>query len=374
MGKQKKVFIIHFQPLKLFPPAMNLIDFLSKEEDIKLFICTNDKSKSSLTSYENSKVTIFRPSSLTENSYWQYVNYFLFYSSSLFHLLWHRPETVIYIETLSSWPALVYKKIRRSKVRLMAHYHEYTEPGLYASGMVLSKWMHKWELQMYSRFSWISHTNTERMQMFKNDCDLNKMNEELFHIMPNYPSKEWINLKENNYADNKIKRLVFVGSLGYKNMYLKELLDWLAIYRDEFALDVYSYNIDAKAKLTLQECNLPNVQYHGGCNYYDLPAILKNYDIGLVIYKPFSKNTVHAVANKVFEYLACGLDVWFSSDMTYTYNYVRENVYPKVIPVNFEQLQQFDYKSAISREGIRFEPSPYYYEKVYVALRDFILN
>lgn len=372
--KSKKVFIIHFQPLKLFPPAMNLIDFLSKEEDIKLFICTNDKSKSSLKSYENSKVTIFRPSSLTENSYWQYVNYFLFYSSALFHLLWHRPETVIYIETLSSWPALVYKKIKRNKVRLMVHYHEYTEPGLYASGMVLSKWMHKWELQMYSRFSWISHTNKERLQMFIDDCKLNTISKEVFHVMPNYPSKDWISIKENKDVENKSKRLVFVGSLGYKNMYLKELLDWLAIYRDEFTLDIYSYNIDAKAKQTLQECNLPNVKYHGGCNYDDLPAILKNYDIGLVIYKPFSKNTVHAVSNKVFEYLACGLDVWFSSDMTYTYNYVRENVYPKVIPVNFEQLQQFDYKSAISREGIRFEPSPYYYEKVYVALRDFILN
>lgn len=374
MGKQKKVFIIHFQPLKLFPPAMNLIDFLSEEKEFKLFICTNDKRNSSLKPYENNKVTIYRPSSLTENTYWQYVNYFLFYSSALFHLLWHRPETVIYIETLSSWPALVYKKIRRSKVRLMAHYHEYTEPGLYESGMVLSKWMHKFERKMYPLFSWISHTNTERMQMFKNDCDLNKMKEELFHIMPNYPSKEWINLKENNYANNKIKRLVFVGSLGYKNMYLREVLDWLALKREEFMLDIYSYNIDAKAKQTLQECNLPNVKYHGGCNYDDLPTILKNYDIGLVIYKPFSKNTVHAVSNKVFEYLACGLDVWFSSDMTYTYNYVRENVYPKVVPVNFEQLQQFDHKSAISREGIRFEPSPYYYEKVYVALRDFILN
>lgn len=30
--KSKKVFIIHFQPLKLFPPVMNMIDFLSKEE------------------------------------------------------------------------------------------------------------------------------------------------------------------------------------------------------------------------------------------------------------------------------------------------------------------------------------------------------
>lgn len=81
--------------------------------------------------------------------------------------------------------------------------------------------------------------------------------------------------KSENYADNKIKRLVFVGSLGYKNMYLQEVLDWLAPKREEFKLDIYSYNIDAKAKQTLQECNLPNVKYHGGCNYDDLPTILK---------------------------------------------------------------------------------------------------
>ena len=41
--------------------------------------------------------------------------------------------------------------------------------------------------------------------------------------------------------------------------------------------------------------------------------------------------------------------------MTYTFNYVRKDVYPKVVPVNFKHLYLFDYASAISRENLSFE-------------------
>src|SRR5690606_13416823 len=142
-----------------------------------------------------------------------------------------------------------------------------------------------------------------------------------FHVIPNYPSKNWSNSNIKDFSKQKTKRLVFVGSLGYKNMYLQEVIDWLKLHPTEFSLDIYSYNIDIKAKEAIQYCGLHNIHFFGGCNYKDLPHILKNYDIGLVIYKPFSVNTIHAVSNKVFEYLACGLDVWFSEDMTYTFNY-----------------------------------------------------
>lgn len=373
---KKKVFIIHFQPLELFPPAMNMIDFLAKEKDLQLVVVTNEKTKNNrLLQYDpGENVKVLRPAKQSDHSLFRYLNYGSFYLSAFYLLLIHHPTTVWYFETLSSWPALMYKKIRGKKINLMVHYHEYTEPRLYEQGMVLSKWMHGIESKMYKKFSWISHTNPVRLKMFKSDHHLNDMDENTFHVIPNYPPRSWLNTKPTGDVKGKLKKLVFVGSLGYKNMYLQEVIDWLGNHRDEFSLDVYSYNIDDKAKEVLQNNDNTNIRYCGGCDYQSLPQILKVYDIGLVIYKPFSQNTIHAVSNKVFEYLACGLDVWFSEDMSYTFKYVRNKVYPKIIPVNFLDLKSFDYASAISREKLPFEASTFFYENIYPEISFNILK
>ncbi len=365
---KKKVFIIHFQPLELFPPAMNMIDFLGSNTDLQLIVVTNKKAKSnSLSLYTNASdnVRIYRPSMQSASPLLRYLNYFLFYTISFLLLLRYNTAIVWYIETLSSLPAVMYKKMKGTKVNLMVHYHEYTEPGLYKGGMFLSRWMYKLEFKMYQKYSWISHTNPVRLQMFKDDNNLNDYVPDIFHVMPNYPPSSWLKNRNNRVPQNGIKKMVFVGSLGYDNMYLQEVIDWLSAYKNTFLLDVYSYNIDAKARKVLEDAGQDNIKYCGGCDYQNLPEVLKDYDIGLVIYKPFSQNTIHAVSNKVFEYFACGLDVWFSQDMTYTFKYTRENGYPKILPVNFQQMDSFDYRTAISRDGVNYAASNYFYENIY---------
>ncbi len=255
----------------------------------------------------------------------------------------------------------------------MVHYHEYTSTQEYNTRMLLSKWMHGIELKMYSSFSWISQTNPVRLQKFKADNRLDQLPSPVFHIMPNYPPQSWaVNDTLVPKTAGFPMKLVYVGSLGYKNMYLQEVFDWLKNRQNEFTLDIYAYNLNAETKLFLKENTLPNIRFCGGCDYDALPALLKNYDIGLVIYKPFSENTIHAVSNKVFEYLACGLDVWFSKDMTYTMQYVKEDSYPKIIPVDFTQLEKFDYRSAISREGLSFKGGTYFCENIYSEVAEFI--
>lgn len=365
---KKKVFIIHFQPLELFPPAMNMIDFLSRDIDLQLIVVTNKKGeRNSLSVYTNTtgNVKIYRPSMQSASPLLRYFNYFLFYTVSFVLLLRYNPSIVWYIETLSSLPAMMYKKLKGAKVSLMAHYHEYTESGLYKGGMFLSRWMYGMEYKTYLKYSWISHTNPVRLQMFKDDNNLNECKADIFHVMPNYPPLAWIKKSYNKASKNGKMKMVFVGSLGYDNMYLQEVIDWLAVHKNKFTLDVYSYNIDAKARKALEDSGQTNINYCGGCDYQSLPGILQAYDIGLVIYKPFSQNTIHAVSNKVFEYLACGLDVWYSQDMTYTFKYTRQDVYPKILPVNFEQLAAFDYQTAVSRNGVNYCASNYFYENVY---------
>ena len=352
---------------------MNMIDFLAGNQQIELAVVSNYiEKRKNLSEYgvQNDQVKIFRPAKTHQSALLRYWNYLKFYIRTLIFIIRFSPEHILYIETLSSWPALMYKKMRRKKVSLMAHYHEYATPDEYATRMLLSKWMHKIELKMYNQFSWISQTNPVRMGMFREDYPevFKDINPEVFQIMPNYPPRSWEDLSKKGPLDKRPVKLVYVGSLGLKNMYLEEVVNWLRNHQDDFTLDIYAHNINEEAKSFLDTATAPNVKYCGGCTYQSLPQVLKKYDVGIVIYKPFSLNTVHAVSNKVFEYVACGLDVWFSTDMTFTFEYTKLNAYPKIIPVDFSRLNNFDFKAALSREGLSYEPSSYYCENIYQHL------
>lgn len=370
----RKVFVIHFQPLEAYPPGMNFINYLSVQNEIQTRVSSSRlREELKLKPYVNDKAIILRPGLSYKKSFFRWVDYALFYLVTFVQIIRYRPHTVIYFETLSSWPALWYKKMRKN-VQLMVHYHEYVSPIQYEQGMKLSKYMHKMEIRMYPfAYAWISQTNEERMDMFREDNKLSTLSDRLFRTIPNYPPKHWIRTSSSHVKENTNVKLVFVGSLGYKNMYLQELTDWVQKH-DDLELDVYAYNIDQEAILLLKSCDSTKVRFHGGVDYDSLPNILKKYDVGIVMYKPFSENTVHAVSNKVFEYLACGLDVWFSSDMTYSYRYITKDVYPKVLAVDFSRLNSFDYKSAINKQGLKYQPSQYYYEKIYSQFLEVMLQ
>ena len=362
----KKIFIIHFQPLERFPPVINLLNYVAEKINGKItVISTADKKESPLSTFSSRKnVIIKRTPAIKPGSAFRIFSYATFYITSLYLLIVQKADVVLYFETLSSWPALMYKKLKKNKVKLFLHCHEYTAPADYKN-MRLNEAMHRIESKMYTRdYEWISHTNEVRLSQFRTDNNLNEVDNKIFHIIPNYPPKSW--KKHRTEFGSTIKtRLVFVGSLGYDNMYLEETINWVALNKDHLSLDIYAYNIDEKAVGLLQNKGHDCVTYLGGINYEDLPKILKNYDVGLVMYKPFSYNTVIAISNKVFEYLACGLDVWFSEDMTYTLSYSRQNSYPKIIPLNFKRLDEFDFKSALNREGLNEADNNYFYENVY---------
>lgn len=356
---------------------MNLVDYLSKNYLGKIIVLTTHKSeKNSLSVYKNdsTRVLIKRMKFSNDHSLYRMIHYIYFYIKGILLSVHFRPSTVLYFESISSFPALIYKLLNGKRKKIMVHYHEYIDPAIYEEESLISKILHRIEKRMYPSFSWISHTNPVRLQMFKDDNGLNKLPESIFHVMPNYPSCSWRQKERNHCSKQKQKKLVFVGSLGYDNMYLEEVIDWVGKHSQEFSLDIYSYNIDLKAKDFLEHCGFENVRFCGECDYYTLPEILKNYDIGIDIYKPYALNHVHGVSNKVFEYLACGLDVWFSSDKELAQDYVRKDIFPKIISVNFKDLSLFDYNSAVSREGLQYEPGNFFYEEVYSEIINEVLK
>ena len=93
--------------------------------------------------------------------------------------------------------------------------------------------------------------------------------------------------------------------------------------------------------------------------------MLVNYDVGLILYNGNSTNFIYNAPNKLFEYLACGLDVWFSKDLVTSKDYIIENSYPKILEVDFNRLDKFDYQFAISRKGLFHKPTDFYCELVY---------
>jgi hypothetical protein len=366
-----KIIIIHFQPLELYPPVCNLLEYLSKNSANKIIVVTteNDKKKKLRPFISGSaNIIIKRAFPISPNSITRFFWYLFFYLNCLRLLLKHQPKSVLYFETISSWPALIYKKMKGDKVRLLVHYHEYISPNEYVNNMQLVKWMNKLECKMYRlHFNWISHTNEMRLKKFINDNHLQKAERSIFWTMPNYPSKQWASEKKELNTSGKT-RLVYIGSLGYDSMYLKEIIEWVIRNKSSLSLDFYSNNIDKKAKFFLQSIKNDSITFHGGCNYEDLPTILKSYDVGLVIYKPVSDNWIYNMPNKIFEYLACGLDVWFAKTLISTLSITRDQVYPKILPIDYQNLNNFNYKEKINRVGLCFDQPNFYYENVYAEI------
>ena len=354
--------------MELYPPICNLLDYVTINGGDKIIVITTeiDKGKKLQTCNNFSeKIIIKRAPGIFPTSRIRLFSYLLFYLNCLRLLLKHQPKSVLYFDTISSWPALVYKRMKGTAVKLLVHYHEYVSPREYAENMFLVKTMHRQETKMYSHsYHWISQTNEVRLQKMITDNHLESTNQSLFHIMPNYPSKYWAKEKTSFNSSSKV-RLVYIGSLGFDTMYLKELVEWVLHNKSSLSLDLYAYNIGKHAKMFLESINDDGVVLHNGCNYKELPAILKNYDVGLVIYKPVAENWIQNAPNKVFEYLACGLDVWFSKTITYTLSIARKNVYPKIIPVDFDNLKEFNIQKAIARDGINLKANDFFYENVY---------
>ena len=370
--KNTKLIIIHFQPLELYPPVINLLQFANDNvTDTEITILTNQTVGSTMpAAFTSANIRIKRIVNVSKhhNIFLRIFGYFCFNLYSLFFILIKKPSVIMYYETISAWPAIVYKMMYRQNIFLFAHYHEYTTPKEYLSGMKLTRINHRMEKKYYSSYTWISHTNEVRMEKFRFDNNLRNETSIKFGILPNYPTKKW-EIKSKVQLVKPYK-LVMLGAIGYDTMYLKEIVDWAYVNKDVFSLDFFSNNSDTKAVEYLKKFQNTNISLKAALNYSDIPDIIKKYDVGLVIYKPFSENTIHAVSNKVFEYSILGLDVWFPYEMQGTIPYIKTDSYPKIIPLNFSHLNTREMINLLNRKSLRYRAPEFYYEKVYPCIFD----
>ena len=125
----KKVFILHLLPLEYYPPIINLLRVLEKDNrfEVQVFSTHNQKNRLVFTSrfFE-----IFRI------PYPAYVTHPLLKLGAFIRLavipllyIWRfKPDAIMYIEPHSALPAYLYKRFFRPKAGLFIHHHEYYSP------------------------------------------------------------------------------------------------------------------------------------------------------------------------------------------------------------------------------------------------------
>jgi hypothetical protein len=370
-----KLAIIHFNPIEQYPPVLNWLNFLADSEvpGLEVLVFTmRPAGRRPLFIPRAGNIRIIRPAAQRGGKPAAYARYLWYYIVTTLRLTGWRPDSVLYYETLSGLPAIIYKRYIRKRSALCIHYHEYTSETEYREGMVLSRWIHRYEKKAYRLARWISQTNEDRAALFRKDMAGDDCLP--VRVLPNYPPAVWETARKKEPGMASPIRIVYVGALSMETMFTREMADWVACRPGEVIWDIYSDNITQEAREFLESFGGKGIRFCEAVDYFSLPEVLAGYDVGIILYKGHIPNYVYNAPNKLFEYLACGLDVWFPDVMLGCLPYIRQDAWPKVLAVEFCRLTGWDHARAIDRRGLPRLSSGYYAEKIYPVLLDTIKN
>lgn len=370
-----KIIILHFNPIELYPPVQNVIQYAASHwTGKKIFILTTRAGKLPFEQFNTdaSHISIIRlgQSGPTMSAIKRYTGYIKFYLGTLWFLFIKRPSKVLYYETLSSYPVYLYKKWINPKAGIFIHYHEYSSPVEYQQGMKLIRYFHRMEKWLYPRASWVSHTNEMRMQRFEKDIAPAVVNAK--NIFPNYPPIGW--LRPARKQTGSPVKFVYVGALSLHTMYTKEFADWVLKQQGAVTWDIYTANIKTDAREYFTNMSTPLITLHEGIQYQDLPDVLAKYDVGVILYTGHIDNYIYNAPNKLFEYMTCGLDVWFPDVMKGSLPYVTKDIYPKVIAMDFTKLNQVNLTVLANHDDLEYRQPGYFCENLLESLGKQLLS
>lgn len=363
----KWIVILHFQPLEYYPPITNFINFIAEREfNNRFLILTTACDNRSIKQFEspNENIVIKRLGGIRKPTNFanRVFTYLYFNLGSFLELLVKPIQAVLYYETLSVYPVYFIKRYIKTKIKIFAHYHEYTSPDEYKSGMRLNRLFHRKERWLYRHSEWISHTNVDRLNMFKADEGIK--NDEILQILPNYPPLSWSLFPVADRATYPM-RIVYAGAVGMDTMYISEFASWVLKQRGNVIWDIYSLNISEEAKLFLNTCTVGgNINVYDGVSYENLPGILKKYNVGVILYKGHIPNYIYNAPNKLFEYLACNLNVWYPVIMKSIETYINNHNSSRIVALDFMAMETFNYKEAFNEKEISKVHSPFFAENV----------
>ncbi len=336
----KKIAVVHYMPLEFYPPVTNFLDILGSKKNLatRVFSTRNNKNRKG---YNNESLTKINRSSFPnpkDSGLVRIKKYLEFNFYCLQSLIKFAPSEIIYFESYSAGPVYWYLRFFGKNTKLSIHYHEYSSPHWYENGMRLVRTYHIYEKKyLYKRADWISQTNSDRVNLFLKD--LSEVPSQKMHVLPNYPPKHWSIGKKTLNKQCNILKTVYVGSLSLEATYIMEYCEWVIQQKGKVTFDIFSYNLHEDTRLFLNNLNSEFISFKNeGIEYEELPSLLRRYNVGVILYKGLTKNYIYNAPNKLFEYMACGLEIWFSSKMEGCFPYEKADS-PRIIAVDFNDLE-----------------------------------
>lgn len=366
---KKKVSIVHFYPLEYFPPVTNLLNYLDtncSEINTSVHTTKNNKNRKD---YNINKIKIFRSPLPKKQDYklLRIFKYLRFNLISLLYLIKEKPSSIIYYETISSWPVYIYSKYINKSSRIYIHYHEYASPQWYSKYMKLVRYFHSLETKyLYNKAVWISQTNDDRLRLFKEDNkDIDK---EKLKVMPNYPPISW--KSDTEKIKNQKNRIVYIGSLSFEGSYILEFCEWIKKEKDKI-FDIYSYNLHDDVIAYIRNIKTENINlYTEGVQYEEIPILLRKYDTGVILHKAYNNNYKYNATNKLFEYLMCDLNIWFPEELIGCQYYITHGTWPVVKSFNINSLESLN--SLKNNKELKYAPKHFFCERIHQKLLESI--
>ena len=356
-----KVAILHQLPLEYYPPITNAIRYLGEQSDIQTLAISSENEKGR-PAYSNERIRLlrFRTGRPIDSLLKRWRNTLSWHWQAATAISNFRPDVLLYFEPHSALAATLYYRWFKGTSRLFIHHHEYYTPSDYRQpGNRLTRINHFFECRtLFGRADWISQTNTDRLRLFQKDHP--QIRAQSLYAMPNFPPKSWgtcENIHRDDFGSPTLK-LVYVGSLSLHDTYIGPLVEWLLEHPDcGMTLDIFAYNTDPTTRKFLNTIKGNVVRFHDtGIDYEELPQLLKQFDVGIILYRCRTVNYQYNASNKLFEYLTCGLDVWYPAAMLGVKPYMKSEAYPRVIEVDFEDLVRLPRDTLCSRKGLPEAP------------------
>jgi len=356
-------------PVERYPPAINFLKLLAADKELEIHLVTvsqeNGKKKLEIPGV---KIHRFGAIKTNRSSLSRMIFYFGFFFRTVMLLIRVKPSSLLYYESISAGAPCAYKKWFNSSCRLFIHYHEYKSPQELNAGIFFNRWVYKLEKAVFKKAAWVSHTNEDRMRFFLHDMGKNAPTQT--HILPNHPPGDFGRYAKDSKADRKKPPvgIVYIGALSVDEFFLKEMATWVVSNSTNCYWDIYSDNCQPEALAYLKELNATNISFKGGVEYSELSKILPNYTVGIILYTGHIPNYVYNVPNKLFEYHVCGLDTWFPDHMISCHALETENIYPKILGLNFKELEKQNLEKLVCAEGLAYKKQEFIAEKTYQPL------
>ena len=175
-----KIAIVHYQPLELYPPVMNMISFLATKKNVIVNVTTTRCDKKASFAERNTDILRFGSSSDSKISL--YLTYFAFNCIGFLSLLWQRPNRILCYETVSVFSVYWYKKLFPA-TKIYIHYHEYYPKKAVANASKYMQYLAYLEQKLYLKANWVSQTNEDRLARFA--AENNALLATTLQIMPN---------------------------------------------------------------------------------------------------------------------------------------------------------------------------------------------